>query len=88
MIIYDIAHNEAAHKYLFKVFYNKTIKKKYELQIWQYNMWHTNIIAIKDVIILKKAQEEKILSEGIADITAPMKIDQVLSLVDLAGRYN
>ena len=29
------------------------------MQIWQYNICYTNIIAIKDTIILKKAQKKK-----------------------------
>ena len=51
MVNYDIAHSKAAHKYLLKMFYNKTNKKKYNLQIGQHNVRHTNIITIKDVII-------------------------------------
>ena len=30
---YDTAHNKLAHKYLFKAFYNRTNKKKYDAQI-------------------------------------------------------
>lgn len=33
MINYDIAYNKAIYKYFLKVFYNKTNKKKYNLQI-------------------------------------------------------
>ena len=43
---------------------------------------------MKDMIILEKAREEEMLSEGIADMTAPAEMAQVLSPVDLAGRYN
>lgn len=31
MVNYNIAYNKVAHKYLFKVFYNKINKKKYNL---------------------------------------------------------
>ena len=68
MVNYNTAYSKAAHKYLFKAFYNKTNKKEYKLQVWQYNIWYTNIIAIKKVIILKKTKE-KMLSKGSADIT-------------------
>ena len=61
------------HKYLFKAFYNQTNKKKYELQIWQYNMRHINIIAIKKVIILKKTREKTLLKSPM-DITVLAKV--------------
>ena len=35
MVNYDTAHSEAAYKYLFKIFYNKTNKKEFDSQIWQ-----------------------------------------------------
>ena len=56
---YDIAHSKATYKYLLKVFYNRTIKKKYNAQIRKHNIRHTNVIAMKDVIISKKAQEKE-----------------------------
>lgn len=59
MINDDIAYSKAVHKYLFKAFYKKTNHKKYDLQIWQYNIDHTNIITMKDVIILEKAKRKK-----------------------------
>ena len=71
---YDTAHSEAAHKYLLKAFYNRTNKKEYESQIWQHNVRHTNIIAMKDVIISEKIREKEKLSEGPLDITAPAEV--------------
>ena len=88
VVNYNTAHNEAAHKYLLKAFYNQTNKKEYKSQIWQHNVPHTNIIAIKDVIISQKASEKEMLSETIADTTAPAKVAHVSSPVDLAERYN
>ena len=70
---YDTAHSKAAYKYIFKVFYNRINKKKYESQIWQHNVRHTNIIAMKNVIILEKTRE-KMLSEGFADTIAPTEM--------------
>ena len=52
---YDTTYSKAVHKYLLKAFYNRTNKKEYDVQIWQHNVCHTNIIAIKDVVISKKA---------------------------------
>lgn len=53
---YDTAHSKIAYKYFFKTFYNKINKKKYDLQIRQHNVNNTNIIAVKDVIIIEKAR--------------------------------
>ncbi len=85
---YNTAHSEAAYKYLLKAFYNRTNKKKQNSQIRQHNVRHTNIIAMKDVIIPEKAREEEMLLEGIAYTTAPAEVSRVLSFVYLAGRQN
>ena len=84
---YDTVHSEAAHKYLLKAFYNRTNKKEYDSQIRQHNVRHTNIIAMKDVIIEEKVREKEGLSEGIADTTAPAEVARASSPVDLAGKY-
>ncbi len=63
-------------------------KKEYNLWVWQYNVRHTNIITMKDMIISKKAKEKEILLEDIADTTVLAEVAWVLSVVDLAGRYN
>ncbi len=80
---YDTAHSKTVHKYLLKAFYNRINKKEYKSQIWQHNVRHTNIIAMKDVIISEKAREKK-LSEGPADTTAPAEMARTLSPIDLA----
>ena len=59
VVNYDTAHSEATHKYLFKVFYNRTNKKEYIAQIQKHNICYTNVIAIKDVVISKKTQEKE-----------------------------
>lgn len=59
MINYNIAYSKIAHKYFLKVFYTKTNNKRYKLQIWQYNVYHINIIAIKNISILEKAKKKK-----------------------------
>ena len=58
----------------------------YKLQIWKYNVGHTNIITIKDVIILEKTKEKK-LSEGPADTTVLGEVGQASSLVDFTWKY-
>ena len=50
-------------------------------------MQHTNIIAMKDVIILKKTKEKEKMSKGFANTTALAEVAEGLSLIDLAWRY-
>ena len=59
LVNYNIAYSKMAYRYFLKVFYDKTNKKEYKLQIWQHNICHTNIIVMKNLIILKKAKEKK-----------------------------
>lgn len=68
MINYNTTYSKTIHKYFFKSFYNKTIKKEYESQTQQHNVRHTNIIGIKDVIISEKLRKKEILSGNIANI--------------------
>lgn len=49
-----MAHHKAAHKYLFKDFYGRTNKKKYELQILRHNIYYINIITIANALIISK----------------------------------
>ena len=85
---YDTAYNKAAHKYFLKVFYNKTNKKEYNVQIWQYNVYYTKIIAIKNVIISKRALEkEGQLVVKNADKIVLAKVRRTSSLMDLDGKY-
>ena len=83
VVNYNIAYSEAANKYFLKAFYNKMNKKEYKLQIRQYKMRHTNIITMKDVIILKKTKKKEKLSESLADTTALAEVAWALSHVNL-----
>ena len=84
---YNNVYSKVTHKYLIKIFYNRTNKKEYDLQIWQYNICYTNIIAIKDVIIIEKVKEKKKLFEDIANTTVLAKVAQISSLVNFAEIY-
>ena len=53
-INYDTAYSKAAHKYLLKAFYGQTNKKEYESQILEHNIYHTNVIAMQDAILIAK----------------------------------
>lgn len=44
------------------------------MQIWQHNICNTNIITIKNIIILKKAKKIEKQSVNIANITMLSKI--------------
>ena len=53
-IIYNMVYSQTSYKYLLKVFYGWTNKKKYETQILKHNIRHTNVIAMQDAIIIAK----------------------------------
>ena len=61
------------HKYFLNVFYNKTIRKKYKLQVWHYKAYNTDIRAIKYVIVSEKVWKKEILSKDITNTTALAK---------------
>ena len=85
---YDITHSKAAHKYLLNAFYNRTNKKEYNTQIRQHNVHHTNVIAMKDVIISKKALEkEGQLVVRNADKIALAEVGRTSSPMGLDGKY-
>ena len=87
-INYTTVHSKAAHKYLRKAFYNMTNKEEYDAQIWQYNVRHTNVIAMKDVIISKKTLEkEGQLIVRNADKIALAEVGRTSSPMDLDGKY-
>lgn len=47
-------------------------------------MWYTNIIAIKDIIVLEKTRKEVELLEDIANTTALAKVAWETRPIDLA----
>lgn len=84
IINYDSIYSKALYKYFFKAFYNRMNKKKQNLEIQQHNIYQTNIIVIKDIIILKKTRENKKLLESITNITVEAEVAQASSLINLA----
>lgn len=56
---HDLAHSNTPNKFLLKAFYNMINKHKYNLEIQWHNIPHTNIIAIKNLILLVKNQKKK-----------------------------
>ena len=90
MVNYDIANNKAAHKYLLKVFYNKTNKNKYDFQIRQYNVRYTNIIIIKDIIAIaeKDRENKKLWTIENVDKIAMVEVTKLLSAIDFGSKYS
>ena len=88
VVNYDTAHSEAAYKYLLKAFYNRTNKKEYDAQIWQHNISYTNVIAIKDVIISKKAlkKERQLVMRNVDKITLA-EVGRTSSRINFDSKY-
>ena len=63
-------------------------KQKYDAEIRQHNVRHTNVIAMKDVVISKKAREkEGQLVVRNADKIAQAEVARTSSPMDLDGKY-
>lgn len=54
MINYDTVHNEAVYRYIYKVFYGRINKMKYESQILNHNIWYINVNTIQNIIQMVK----------------------------------
>lgn len=53
-----MANNKIAYKYIFKIFYRQTNKKKYKLQILIISIYYIKVIVIQDVILIAKIWNE------------------------------
>ncbi len=71
-INYNTVHSKAAHKYLLKVFYGQTNKKKYKSQILKHNIRHTNVIAMQDAILMAKVLDGSVKKNSLL-LTRPMQ---------------
>lgn len=61
-------------------------KKEYNVQIWQYNICHINIILIKDMIILENAREKK-KQLVVGNIIKQVEIAKMSSSIHLNSKY-
>lgn len=79
-----------AYKYIFKAFYNKTNKKKYNLQILWNNIHHINIIAMKDVIIVaeKSGKNKELLAIENVNKIVMAEIGKVLCVIDFRKKHS
>lgn len=90
MVNYNIAYSKTVYNYFLKIFYNKTNKKQYNLQIWQHNIQYKNRITIKDVIILakKSRNNEKPLVIENVNKTIIAEIAKVLGVIHFNNKYS
>ena len=84
----DTTHTTAAYKYFFKAFYNRTNKKEYDTEIWQYNLRQRNVIVMKDIIIPTKAlkKDRQLVMKNANKITLA-EFGRTSSPMDLDGKY-
>ncbi len=87
-INYDTAYSEAAHKYLFKAFYGRTNKKKYESQILKQNICHTNIIAMQDAILMAKVLDGGAKRKQLVVDTPDAEVTWICSATNVLLKYN
>lgn len=78
------------YKYLFKAFYNRTNKKEYNLQIRLHNVRYTNIIIMKDLIVVteKSGENKELLAMENANKIEMVEVVKVLSIIDLESKYS
>lgn len=82
-----MAHNRVAYKYILKVFYKWTNKKKYKSQILKHNIRYTNVIAMQNAIIKAKLLIGSAIKELVIDIP-DTKVTQVCSTTNMLLKYN
>lgn len=88
---YYTAYNKAIYKYLFKVFHNKTNKKKFELQIQQHNVHFINIIIIKDIVAAAKRDrknKERLIMKNLLNKIAIVEVAKISNIIDHGGKYS
>ena len=78
------------HKYLLKTFYNRINNKEYDLQIWKYNIYHINIITIKDLIVAaeRNGKNKELLTKKNVDKTIIAEIAKVLSAINFENKHS
>lgn len=87
-INYDKANSKIVYKYLFKAFYKKINKKKYESEILEYNICHTNVIAIQNVILIAKIPVRSVKKKEFVIDTFDAEITRVCSTTNILLKYN
>ena len=87
-INYNTAYNEIAYKCLLKAFYGRTNKKKYELQILEHNIRHTNIIVMQDVILIAQVSFGNAKKKKLVVDTLDVEVTRVYSTTNVFSKYN
>ena len=87
-INYDTAHNEVAYKYFLKTFYGRINKKEYELQILEYNIRHTNVIAMQDVILIAKIPVGNTTKKELVIDMPDVEVTRICSATNVLLKYD
>ena len=79
-----------AYKYFLKAFYNKTNKKEYNSQIWSYNIYHINIIIMKDIIVVAKRsrKNKELLAIKNVNKTTMAEVAKILNVSDFRSKHS
>lgn len=80
-----MAYNKTLHKYILKTFYKLINIKKYKLQILQYNICHTNIFTMQNILLVKIeiAKKKKVIIN-----TPTIKFAWVYNTINIWLKYN
>lgn len=78
------------HQYLLKASNNRTNNEEYDSSIWQYNIYYTNRIIMKDVIIAVKKMRENgdLLALNNVDKIAIVEVTKMSNTIDLDNKYS
>lgn len=87
LLNYNIEYSEIVYKYLLKAFYKGINKKKYKLQILKYNICHTNIIAMQNIILTTKVLNRSVKKLVIINIS-DIKVTQMYNTTNVLLKYN
>ena len=83
-----MTHSEAVYKYLLKAFDRKTNKKKYESQILERNIYHINIIAMQNAILIAKVSVRNVKKKEFVVDTSDVEVTWVCSTTNVLLKYN
>lgn len=88
IINYDMTNSKVVHKYLFKAFYRRINKKKYDLQILIHNIRHINIISMQDIILIAKVLDKNDKKKQLFVNMPNVKIMQIYNTTNFLLKYN
>ena len=87
-INYDTKYSETVYKYFLKAFYGRTNKKKYESQILEYNIHHTNLITIQNAILIARVPVGSVKKKELVVDTPNVVMTRVCNATNVLLKYN